>query len=180
MTRKLISFVFILICASVVSTACGRFFSPTGPSRDNAQNTPPPGAVVHEVPLPGGRATFKWWIYSTTPERNSQLTVGQRWVITIQCSAPDGYHYFFKGQFTNGPGTGQISSTAGLFGDTNGCSGNSKTIGGNVTSSTPDLPYYRSLVWVEAGMLPRGVGADTPTRDPDFVFEEHLGWRKPG
>lgn len=178
MTR-ILSFVFVLICASVLSTACSRIFSPTGASRDNAENTPPPGAVVHEVPLPGSRATFKWWISSTTPERNSQLTVGQRGVITIQCAAPDGYHYFFRGQFTDGSGTVLMSPGGGFFGDTNGCSGNSQTTSGEVvTSSTPDLPYFRFLLWVEAGMLPR-TGADEPDREPDFVFEEYLGWRKP-
>ena len=181
-------FLALMIVAAVSSAACEMSScdqSPTAPS--GGSNTPvnvPSDATIHEAPLPGATAPFRWWITSITPGRNSQLVIGQSWSIGIACDAPEGYRYFIRWEFSNGPGgvsginpDGSMRSYfPGQYGNTNGCSGGASTStdSGAVGAKTPDLLYVRFSVWIGAS------GPTPPDRKPDVVVDEFIGWGRQG
>ena len=170
----------VLLVVAVLSAGCGMFKSLTAPSRDDAPPDIPPGATVYEVPLPGASSPFRWWISSITPDRNSQLVVGQNWSIKIACDAPDGYSFFMQKGFSSGPGTSILKHSSSTGGSTNGCSGGRSIAGPmgivRLIDFPDDLPYYRFSVWVQAG----GIGdlLPFPSRPPDIVVDEYIGWRR--
>ena len=181
------AFLFVsAVVLAVVLAACDRL--PTGPSRDDAPPEIPPGATLHQVPLPGTSQTFRWWISSITPERGSQLVIGQHWSIQAACDAPNGYSFFLQGEFSDGPGTPGGINTDGYgypvnlgagSGSTDGCSWARSVfgVGSEVKPSTPNLPYVRFSVWVRAGTTFSPPGY--PITPPDMVIDEFIGWRRP-
>lgn len=162
--------------------ACGKG-SPTAPTNSTPPDVPP-DSTLHQVPLPGGQPYY-WWISRIDPSRNSQLAVGQQWWIGFSCHAPDGYGYFMQWEFSGGPGTpGGIDPDGSRdkkpfyswsSGSTSGCIGSSRSHGKTVRPTSPDLPYVRFSVWVSVG----GMGPEPPSRNPDIVVDEYIGWKGP-
>lgn len=174
--------VVVLLAAAFVSGACNMMKSPTEPSQ--VPNIPL-GTTIHQVPLPGVSAPFRWWLSHLQPAKNSQLVAGQQYVIGFACDAPDGYSFFIQGEFSGGPGTPPINPDGGTqsssfreAGDTDGCAGSSSSWSSTVNSRAPDLPYFRFTVWVAAGR--GGFDGISPNRPPDIVVDEPIGWRHPG
>ena len=176
--RNTLSLFVVVLALAVTAGACGgkgNPFEPDGSGEDGGIQ-PPPGAIVHSVPVPGSSKPFRWWIESLDPPKNSQLNVGQKFKATVRCDGPSGYSYALREEFSNGQGTEPIRMTSSQgSGTVSGCSrGIGPALGINSTLSStgyPDLPYYRFSVWIEAGE-----SIISPSRPPDLVIDEWIGW----
>jgi hypothetical protein len=173
---------FVLAVAS--SSGCA---SQVGGSMSSTTQPSPVGdRISHTLVVPGSNASFTVWA-DITPSRNSALAPGQAISIDRGCSAPAGLRYFVNEGFAAERGWAGYSP-GGWYDTELGCGASRGTRftdsarSGFGTTNT----HYRFEVWVEVGKAPTiDFAVDPfsnkvqPSRPPDSIFLDSLGWTGP-
>jgi hypothetical protein len=187
MSKKNLFYVVVLAALAFAAYACGDGSSSSSPSAPSAPPKPPPSdAIVHEVR--NGDITIRFW-YTYAPPRNAVVKAEDKYEIALRCEGGDpgkNWMLWLRTEAVDGngqpfPGAGSIGSMSSSL-NTWVCTGNTdqapSTLAGTFPATFRGLPARRVSAWLEP--LPQGgpgvAPPSEPTRSPDAVATESIGW----